>query len=659
MTCFVASRITWYCAYGPEEMSGSSWVRTKSSEVGLELVRGREDLVRVDVAGADVEDVVDVALLVVDRAGEDRGEGVLAGADRAGRQLVALVEELVDDDRDRARVEAARERRAHRHLRLQAQPHRLDEAPLVLGGRGVVVGALDGRELEELLLQAREHAAPDAVRVDREHLAGGEPLDPVEEGLGAVLVRPEAQVAVDGALVDLLLVQPAGEDRLDLAREEEHLALAVGVRHPGEVDRLDAEVVAGQGEPLLVAVPDRQPEHAVEAVERVVPPLRERLEHDLGVGVGREGAAERLQLGAQVEVVVDLAVVGDHVAPVGGVHRLLAVGDVDDGQPPVREPAGAVGHDAVAVGPAVLLAGVHALEERRVGGESVVAGDAAHAWVGPNVLGGGAHGIRSGCRRPSLPRMPCQSDSAGRRPVRPGPSQLSRMEREPSAEHRNSCGAQVKVPGSGGKVEAERRAVGGWGQAGRCASSQADDVAGHLVAVGLVEDLVTGARVERAGDVDDADRGVLLAHRPGALCRCAPERVACRPRRRRIGRSRRTRADLASVVDWATRRGQVDEEARRGTCGRTARSATYLSTSASSRESQSKSVRLGLNAALYWPNEQPCEERADVPPSAQPCLGPGHERARPSRASPGRRPCREHDPAGEVAAVLDDVGSGR
>ncbi len=30
-------------------------------------------------------------------------------------------------------------------------------------------------------------------------------------------------------------------------------------------------------------------------------------------------------------------------------------------------------------------------------------------------------------------------------------------------------------------------------------------------------------------------------------------------------------------------------------------SATYRSTSASSRESQSKSVRLGLNAALYWP----------------------------------------------------------
>ena len=111
------------------------------------------------------------------------------------------------------------------------------------------------------------------------------------------------------------------------------------------------------------AVPDRQAEHPVEPVERVGAPLRERLEHDLGVGVGREGAAQGLELGAQVEVVVDLAVVGDRVAPVGGVHRLLAVRDVDDRQPPVGQAARAAGDDALAVGPAVLLAGVHALQQ--------------------------------------------------------------------------------------------------------------------------------------------------------------------------------------------------------------------------------------------------------------------------------------------------------
>ena len=362
------------------------------------------------MAGADLEHVVDVALLVVDRAGEDRREGVLPGADRAGRQLVALVEQLVDDDRDGAGVEAAGQARADGHLRLEPQPHRLDEPALVLGGRGVVVGPLLVRELEQLLLEAGEHAAVDAGAVGREHLARGQALDAVEEGLGAVLVRPEAQVAVDRALVDLLLVEAAGEDGLDLAGEEQHLAVTVGGGHPGDVERLDAEVVAGQGEPLLLAVPDRQAEHAVEPVERVGPPLRERLQHDLGVGVGLEGAPERLELGPQVEVVVDLAVVGDRVATVGGVHRLLAVGDVDDRQPPVGQAAGAAGDDALAVGPAVLLAVVHPLQQGVVGVESVVAGDAAHTLSGSSCSGAG-HTASGGCggRGPSLPRMTGQT----------------------------------------------------------------------------------------------------------------------------------------------------------------------------------------------------------------------------------------------------------
>ena len=260
-------------------------------QVGLELVGRRCDLVRVDVTRADVEHVVDVALLVVDRAGEHRREGVLAGADRPGRQLVALVEQLVDDHRDRARVEAAGQAGAHRDLRLQPQPHRLHEPPLVLRGRRVVVGALLRRELEQLLPQAGEHPPPDAVAVSLEQLARCEALDAVEERLGAVLVGPEAQVAVDRALVDLLLVEPALQDRCDLAGEQQHLAVVAGGRDPGDVERLDAEVVAGQGEPTLLAVPDGQAEHAVEPVEGLGPPLGERLEHDLGVGVGGEGAA--------------------------------------------------------------------------------------------------------------------------------------------------------------------------------------------------------------------------------------------------------------------------------------------------------------------------------------------------------------------------------
>ena len=119
------------------------------------------------------------------------------------------------------------------------------------------------------------------------------------------------------------------------------------------------------------------------------------------------------ELLAQVEVVVDLAVVGDRVAPVGGVHRLLAVRDVDDRQPPVGQAARAARDDALAVRPAVLLAVVHPLQQRVVGVESVVAGDAAHALGGSSCSGVG-HTASGGCRGPSLPRMPGRTDSGSR-----------------------------------------------------------------------------------------------------------------------------------------------------------------------------------------------------------------------------------------------------
>ena len=52
-----------------------------------------------------------------------------------------------------------------------------------------------------------------------------------------------------------------------------------------------------------------------------------------------EADAQRLELGAQLLEVVDLAVVVEHEAPVGGEHRLVARGArVDDREPPVAEP---------------------------------------------------------------------------------------------------------------------------------------------------------------------------------------------------------------------------------------------------------------------------------------------------------------------------------
>ena len=98
--------------------------------------------------------------------------------------------------------------------------------------------------------------------------------------------------------------------------------------------------------------------------------------------LGVEDVAQRLQLGDQLLVVVDLAVEDDDHRAVFVEQRLLAGGDVDDRQPPVAEAHAGLEVQAAFVRAAVGLRVVHALQHRAVhlaraaGVED--AGDAAH-----------------------------------------------------------------------------------------------------------------------------------------------------------------------------------------------------------------------------------------------------------------------------------------
>src|SRR6185503_1092912 len=93
-------------------------------------------------------------------------------------------------------------------------------------------------------------------------------------------------------------------------------------------------------------VSDGEREHAAEPRQRAWPPVPPRLEHDLGVRAGGEGGALLLQLGAELPVVVELAVVAEREAALdeGLVGRR---GQVDDRQPSLAEVDG---------GPLVLMA---------------------------------------------------------------------------------------------------------------------------------------------------------------------------------------------------------------------------------------------------------------------------------------------------------------
>ena len=144
------------------------------------------------------------------------------------------------------------------------------------------------------------------------HAVRGSQLeDALEErfGKGAEL---EAQVLLECLMVELARVVRMLEDALDLGSEDE---AAVLLR---VVERLDAEEIAGAEQLARIAVPDGEREHAAQAVEHAFAPCQVAGEQDLGVGVGLELPALRLKLGAQVAVVVDLAVEHDGVAALGG-----------------------------------------------------------------------------------------------------------------------------------------------------------------------------------------------------------------------------------------------------------------------------------------------------------------------------------------------------
>ena len=144
------------------------------------------------------------------------------------------------------------------------------------------------------------------------------------------------------------------------------------------VERLDAEPVAGEEELGLLAVGDREREHADEMVDDCRAPLLVAAQDHFGVGVvGDEPVALRLELAAQLLVVVDLAVEDEREVPVVGEERLVAGGDVDDGEPPHADREVRADVDAGAVGAAVHDRAQHPVEQLGVGaGEP---GDAAHS----------------------------------------------------------------------------------------------------------------------------------------------------------------------------------------------------------------------------------------------------------------------------------------
>ena len=140
-----------------------------------------------------------------------------------------------------------------------------------------------GRELQVPVLVRRERRRVGPRVVTRRQLA-----DLAERRL-RVGHPEEREVVGDRGLVER---RPADQrqERAKLRCEgEEAVALRV-------VERLDAEPVAGEEQPPVAIVPDREGEDPVEPLEHRRPVEREQPQQHLGVAVGREALAALLEI---------------------------------------------------------------------------------------------------------------------------------------------------------------------------------------------------------------------------------------------------------------------------------------------------------------------------------------------------------------------------
>src|SRR5690606_27920665 len=134
------------------------------------------------------------------------------------------------------------------------------------------------------------------------------------------------------------------------------------------VQRLDAQAITPEHDLARLAVRDRKREHTIEPLYEGWTPGVIRLEQHLGVTVREEPVTSSFELLAELDVVVDRAVVDDHQPQLGVDHRLPRLGaQVDDAEAPMSESDVIVGDRSVRVGTASEHALGHDVHRTKVG----------------------------------------------------------------------------------------------------------------------------------------------------------------------------------------------------------------------------------------------------------------------------------------------------
>ena len=304
---------------------------------------------------------------------------VEAGVVEADRECPQRVgHDVVQQRHQRRRVETARQVRAHGNVGAQSDA----------GGIG--------QDLAKLALELRLGRRAMRARLRELPAPVGSPLEPpslqhdhlARADLGHALEhrprrerRPEREGLVEPVRVERRAQLAACEQRLDLGGEENALARA------GVVERQDASTIPHQQQAAPRPVPERECELPVQFLHEVVAEFLVQVDDDLGIGVRVETVPALLEHAAQLDVVEDLAVVGDPDGLVFVVDRLRAAREVDDAEARVAEAETGLEMEARAVRSTMPQRRHHALQQvairRRLRRVEVESRESAHAGQAP------------------------------------------------------------------------------------------------------------------------------------------------------------------------------------------------------------------------------------------------------------------------------------
>src|SRR6185312_6944533 len=188
----------------------------------------------------------------------------------------------------------------------------------------------------------------------------------------------KGKIIIDGRAIEALIDHGMHEQRFQLGSEDDIPAADDTI-----VKRLLSQAVAREKENVAVAVVQREGEHAAKSLDAIAAPLLPGMDDHLGVAPCAEAVAGTLEFRNQLLEIVDFAVENDCDRMVLVEHRLLAMGDVDNGEPAVTKADAAIDVESRSVRPAMGKGIGHPHQQRAVdragGAEIENAGNAAHA----------------------------------------------------------------------------------------------------------------------------------------------------------------------------------------------------------------------------------------------------------------------------------------